>query len=177
MAKKEFTDITIKICQRKCNFKRVTNETLTKFADKAEKEYEDKVKAFVDEVDRLDNKRQFIESQLKVKYKLVRDNIPDIINKDPKSKIIKSHKIKDDKIFKIELLEKLNEESDELKKAMINNDGNIVEELADIKTVLDTIIEVNELSWEEIEKVKQKKDTERGRFDDKIFLQYVETYK
>ena len=35
--------------------------------------------------------------------KLVRDNIPDIINKDPKSKIIKSHKIKDDKIFKIEL--------------------------------------------------------------------------
>ena len=38
MAKKEFTDITIKICQRKCNFKRVTNETLTKFAEKAEKE-------------------------------------------------------------------------------------------------------------------------------------------
>ena len=71
MAKKEFTDITIKICQRKCNFKRVTNETLTKFAEKAEKEYEDKVKAFVDEVDRLDNKRQSIESQLKVKYKLV----------------------------------------------------------------------------------------------------------
>lgn len=71
MAKKEFTDLTIKICQRECHFKRVTNETLTKFAEKAEKEYEEKVKTFVDEVDRLDNKRQSIESQLKVKYKLV----------------------------------------------------------------------------------------------------------
>jgi len=71
MAKKEFTDLTIKICQRECHFKRVTNETLTKFAEKAEKEYEEKVKTFVDDVDRLDNKRQSIESQLKVKYKLV----------------------------------------------------------------------------------------------------------
>lgn len=71
MAKKEFTDITIKICQRECHFKRVTNETLTKFAEKAEKEYEEKVKTFVDEVERLDNKRQSLESQLKVKYKLV----------------------------------------------------------------------------------------------------------
>lgn len=71
MAKKEFTDLTIKICQRECHFKRVTNETLTKFAEKAEKEYEEKVKAFVDEVDLLDNKRQSLENKLKVKQQLV----------------------------------------------------------------------------------------------------------
>ena len=39
MAKKEFTDVTIEICERKLHFKRVTNETLTKFSEKAEKAY------------------------------------------------------------------------------------------------------------------------------------------
>lgn len=71
MAKKQFTDITVKLCQKECHFKRVTNETLTKFADKAEKEYEEKVKKFVDDVDLLDNKRQSLESKLKVKNQLV----------------------------------------------------------------------------------------------------------
>lgn len=71
MAKKEFTDVTIKMCQKDCYFKRVTNETLTKFADKAEKEYEEKVKAFVDEVELWDNKRTSLEKRISLKNKQV----------------------------------------------------------------------------------------------------------
>ena len=111
----------------------------------------------------------------KIYNKLVRDNIPDIISKDVKTKVIKTCKIKDDTIFKTELLEKLNEESDELRKAMLSSDGDITEELADIKTVLDTIVEIEKLDWEEIEQIKQKKDIEKGKFNDRIYLKSVES--
>ena len=71
MAKKEFTDVTIKICEKNLHFKRVTNETLTKFSDKAEKEYEETVKNFVDEVELLDDKRQSLEKRIALKNKQV----------------------------------------------------------------------------------------------------------
>lgn len=71
MAKKEFTDVTIKICEKDLHFKRVTNETLTKFSDKAEKEYEETVKNFVDEVELLDDKRQSLEKRIALKNKQV----------------------------------------------------------------------------------------------------------
>lgn len=71
MAKKEFTDITIEMCEKQLHFKRVTNETLTKFSEKAEKEYEENVKAFVDEVELLDDKRQSLEKRIALKTKQV----------------------------------------------------------------------------------------------------------
>lgn len=71
MAKKQFTDITIKLAQKECHFKRVTNETLTKFSEKAEKEYNDTVKEFVDEVERLDSKRESLEKKIALKTKQV----------------------------------------------------------------------------------------------------------
>lgn len=71
MAKKEFTDITIRMCERNCHFKRVTNETLTKFSDKAEKEYEESVKAFVDEVELFDDKRESLEKKIALRTKQV----------------------------------------------------------------------------------------------------------
>ena len=71
MAKKEFTDITIKMCQRECHFKRVTNETLTKFSEKAEKDYEETVKSFVNEVELLDDKRDALEKKIELKTKQV----------------------------------------------------------------------------------------------------------
>ena len=81
MAKKKFTDITIKLCQRDCTFKRVTNETLTKFADKAEKEYDEKVKTFMRDFETVDEDRELLEKQLKLLYKKV-----DILeNKEDKS--------------------------------------------------------------------------------------------
>ena len=71
MAKKEFTDITIKIAQKECHFKRVTNETLTSFAERAEEEYNTTVKTFVDEVDTLDSEREAIEKKIALKQKQV----------------------------------------------------------------------------------------------------------
>jgi len=71
MAKKEFTDITIKICEKKLHFNRVTNETLTKWAEKAEKEYETTVKEFIDKVNDLDEKRQSLEKKIALKNKQV----------------------------------------------------------------------------------------------------------
>lgn len=71
MAKKEFTDVTIEICEKELHFKRVTNETLTKFSDKAEKEYDETVKDFVDEVELLDDKRQSLEKKIALKQKQV----------------------------------------------------------------------------------------------------------
>lgn len=71
MAKKEFTDVTIELCEKDLHFKRVTNETLTKFADKAEKEYEETVKQFVDDVELLDDKRESLEKKIALKTKQV----------------------------------------------------------------------------------------------------------
>ena len=71
MAKKEFTDITIPVCEKRLHFKRVTNETLTKFSDKAEKEYEEQVKQFVEDVELLDDKRETLEKRIALKNKQV----------------------------------------------------------------------------------------------------------
>ena len=71
MAKKEFTDVPIELCEKKLYFKRVTNETLTKFSEKAEKEYEEQVKQFVDEVELLDDKRESLEKKIALKTKQV----------------------------------------------------------------------------------------------------------
>ena len=71
MAKKEFTDVTIELCEKQLHFKRVTNETLTKFSEKAEKEYEETVKTFVDEVELLDDKRESLEKKIALKEKQV----------------------------------------------------------------------------------------------------------
>lgn len=71
MAKKEFTDISIKIAQKECHFKRVTNETLLKFSEKAEQEYNETVKAFVEEVELFDDKRESLEKKIALKNKQV----------------------------------------------------------------------------------------------------------
>ena len=134
MAKKQFTDITIKICQKECNFKRVTNETLTKFADKAEKEYEEKVKAFVDEVDLLDNKRQSLESKLKVKNQLV-----EVIQ----SKSEPSDEELDKVISTLEDIEQLEEELETVKIGLIDMNEN--------SPVQDYLKKVDELLAEKVE--------------------------
>lgn len=50
---KEFTDIEITFCGKKCHFNRVANKDLTSFADKAEKEYDEIVKTWTDKSDDL----------------------------------------------------------------------------------------------------------------------------
>ena len=71
MAKRDFTDVTIEICEKSLHFKRVTNETLTKFAEKAEKSYDEMVKSYIEEVEMLDDKRQGLEKRIALKEKQV----------------------------------------------------------------------------------------------------------
>lgn len=110
MAKKEFTDITIEICERQLHFKRVTNETLTKFSEKVEKEYNESVKSYMDEVELLDDKREGLEKRISLKTKQVEiiENKEDATDEEL------------DKVFNIlEEIERYEDELDTVKAGLI----------------------------------------------------------
>lgn len=94
--------------------------------------------------------------------KLVRDKIPERIRE--KGGVPVTH-IANDAEYWQKLKEKLGEEVLEFQK-----DENI-EELADILEVVDAIIVHKDFKKEEIEKVKEKKAEERGKFNLKIILE------
>lgn len=98
-----------------------------------------------------------------MKYnKLVRDKIPEYICKKGGNPI--TH-IADDAEYWQKLKEKLVEEVEEFR-----NDENI-EEFADLLEVVDAIADYKNFDRNEVEKVKEKKATEKGRFKDKIILE------
>lgn len=134
MAKKEFTDISIEICEKKLHFKRVTNETLLKFSEKAEKEYNDKVKSFIEEVELLDDKRQSLEKKIALNTKKV-----DIIE----SKDNPSDTELDKVISIIEEIEHYEDELETVKAGLLK-----LEENAPMKTYLKR---VDELLAEKVE--------------------------
>jgi predicted house-cleaning noncanonical NTP pyrophosphatase (MazG superfamily) len=97
-----------------------------------------------------------------MKYdKLVRDKIPEYIRKKGGNPI--TH-IADDIEYWQKLKEKLIEEIEEFKK-----DENI-EEFADLLEVIDAIAEYKKFDRNEIEKARNKKAGERGKFRDRIIL-------
>lgn len=105
---------------------------------------------------------------MRVYNKLVRDKIPEIIEADGKR--CASHILTDEEyITAIEA--KLNEEVAEYQK-----DKNI-EEMADILEVLQAICAARDYSTQELEKIRAKKASERGGFQKKVFLEYVEEVK
>ena len=115
MAKREFTDVTIEICEKSLHFKRVTNETLTKFAEKAEQSYDEMVKSYIEEVELLDDKRQGLEKRIELKTKQVT--------------IIESkHNPSDDELDKsfelLDEIEKLEDELDVVKAGMLEKSEN-----------------------------------------------------
>mgnify|MGYP003986645453 CR=1 FL=1 len=93
--------------------------------------------------------------------KVVRDKIPEIIQKDGHTCNIKT--LPDEK-FLIEIEKKLSEEVIEYQ-----NDKN-PEELADILEVIYRIAKLQGISKEELEKIQIKKSKERGSFEKNIFL-------
>lgn len=97
--------------------------------------------------------------------KLVRDKIPEIIEKDGKS--CKTEILEDDKY--IEMLDK--KLSEEL--AEYYNDKSL-EELADVLEVLYAVAVARGYSLEELEKLRVQKSMERGGFCKKILLKSVE---
>jgi len=98
-----------------------------------------------------------------MKYnKLVRDKIPEYIKSKGGNAIVH---IADDKEYWLKLKEKLHEELKEFVEV------ESIEEMADILEVVDAIIDFKNFNKNELEKVKNKKAKERGKFKDKIILE------
>ena len=97
-------------------------------------------------------------------HKLVRDRIPEIIEKDGKNCITEI--LPDDEYLKM-VDAKLDEELAEYHK-----DQNL-EELADLMEVIFAATEARGYTLEELEATRAKKANERGRFKKKILLKEV----
>lgn len=101
----------------------------------------------------------------KVFNKLVRDKIPEIIENNKEEAITK---ILSDEEYKIELLKKLKEETDEVLKASSKEE--ILEELSDTLEVIRCIAYSEGSNLEEIISLMEIKKEKRGGFSNKIFL-------
>ena len=97
-----------------------------------------------------------------MKYnKLVRDKIPEYIKKKGGKPVVH---IAGDSEYWEKLKEKLLEEAGEF------NQAENIEEVADIMEVIDAISAFKGFNINEIEKVKNKKAEEKGKFNDRIIL-------
>ena len=102
---------------------------------------------------------------MKIYNKLVRDNIPKIMIQNgakPITRILSKEE------YLIELNKKLSEEVNEYLES-----GNI-EELADIQEVILGILDIKNVSIEELESVRKAKVKKRGAFTKRIFLESEE---
>ena len=92
--------------------------------------------------------------------RLVRDRIPEIIQEDGKTPIIR---IMDEEEYVRELDRKLCEEAEEYRA-----DGSI-EEMADVLEVLQAICIARGYTLQQLEEVRRKKAAERGGFKKRIY--------
>ena len=101
--------------------------------------------------------------------KLVRDKIPEIIEKSGEKAIIK---ILEDNEYRASLIEKAKEELWEVKTAESIDETKA--ELADLFEVVRALSEYNGFSLSQIIEEADKKASERGGFSERIFLIGVE---
>jgi len=97
--------------------------------------------------------------------KLVRDRIPEIIEKSGKTAY---RRILNNEEYIEELDRKLNEECAEYQA------DKSIEELADMLEVMYAIAQARGYSIEELEQIRAEKAEKRGGFKDKIYLEKVE---
>lgn len=102
---------------------------------------------------------------MKTFNKLVRDKIPEIIEKEGRK--VKTRILSNDE-YRQELNKKLLEEVNEY---LLDNN---VEELADIVEVIYGILNSMNITKEEFEDIRIKKVNKRGSFKNKIFLEEAE---
>lgn len=97
--------------------------------------------------------------------KLIRDKIPEVIAADGKS--CKTRVLHDDE-YRQHLKTKLQEEVDEFTKTPC------IEEIADILEVLEYLAKCLGADMGDVEAIKRVKKEERGGFEKRLFLEYVE---
>jgi predicted house-cleaning noncanonical NTP pyrophosphatase (MazG superfamily) len=101
-------------------------------------------------------------------HKLVRDEIPRIIEAgggQPVTRVLNQAG------YLTALRAKLVEEAEEAQAAP---DGQLRSELADVLEVLQALATAHGMSWEDVVAEAARKRTERGGFDQRIFLEYVD---
>jgi predicted house-cleaning noncanonical NTP pyrophosphatase (MazG superfamily) len=101
-------------------------------------------------------------------HKLVRDGIPRIIAADAGQPVTR---VLDHAGYRAALRTKLMEEAGEAQAAP---DGQLRSELADVLEVLQALAAAYGMSWEDVVAEAARKRGERGGFDQRIFLEYVE---
>jgi predicted house-cleaning noncanonical NTP pyrophosphatase (MazG superfamily) len=97
-------------------------------------------------------------------HKLVRDKIPEIIEEDGKKPVVY---IADDDEYTERLVDKLEEEVEEFL------ESREVDELGDILEVIHAIREDREVTHEQLQKKREQKAEQRGRFDEGVVLEQV----
>lgn len=97
--------------------------------------------------------------------KLVRNLIPEIIEKDGKNC---STKILNDENYEKELKKKMYEELEEYIEA--ENNEAALEELADILELMHALAKVHGSDIATVEKIREQKQIKRGGFEERIFL-------
>ncbi|NER43848.1 nucleoside triphosphate pyrophosphohydrolase [Bacillus megaterium NBRC 15308 = ATCC 14581] len=100
--------------------------------------------------------------------KLVRDKIPTIIEQSGKT--FKSRVLQREE-YQHELTKKAKEELQEYIEAPTHQEA--IEELADLLEVMHALAPVHGATPEQLEKVREEKAKERGKFDNRVYL--VET--
>ena len=101
-------------------------------------------------------------------HKLVRDGIPRIIEAGGGRPVTR---VLDQAGYLAALRVKLVEEAGEAQAAP---DGKLRSELADVLEVLQALAAAHGMSWEDVVAEAARKRDERGGFDQRIFLEYVE---
>ena len=95
-------------------------------------------------------------------HKLVRDRIPEIIERDGKKCICSVMNVEE---YLAALDEKLNEELKEYQ------ESKSMEELADLLEVVRAVAKARGSSIEEVEKIREEKERKRGGFEKRILLE------
>lgn len=100
--------------------------------------------------------------------KLVRDRIPEIIGAEGHQPVTRAL---DHTGYQAALRGKLVEEAREAESAP---EGQLALELADVLEVLQALASAYGMSWEDVLSEAERKRAERGGFDRRIFLEYVD---
>lgn len=102
----------------------------------------------------------------KVYNKLVRDKIPEIIENDGETPIVKTL---NDNEYRIELEKKLKEEYEEVLSA--NGKEERLEELADMLEIISALASLEDEDIQTVINIMDKKREKRGGFTKKLFLE------